>query len=211
MSEQYAKAGLAPVEGKQQMASSVRGVMKQVRKIAKLFEALGRARGAKGTPRNIEALERAAQAQASLEEYLKVLFELASVLPSRQAEQAEWQARPRTGQSEREDGWRKVVPSKQETTVLERVAYLRTLKRADGSPAYEFRALYLEAAEQQGAPAALANETASGPSSICDLVADAHALEIRLGPQQVVLNFSTEAAAQRAFKLLEKHCRKEAS
>lgn len=54
---------------------------------------------------------------------------------------AMWQARPVGSTTHPDHGWREVSPTKDEPTVEQRVAYLRTLKRADGSPAYEFRAL----------------------------------------------------------------------
>lgn len=61
---------------------------------------------------------------------------------------AMWQGRPVGSTTHPDHGWREVSPTKDEPTVEQRVAYLRTLKRADGSPAYEFRALYTRPAAQ---------------------------------------------------------------
>ena len=60
---------------------------------------------------------------------------------------AMWQARPVSG-----GGWREVSPTKQEPTVQQRVDYLRTVLRSDGTPAYEFRALVVSTPMTESAP-----------------------------------------------------------
>jgi len=60
--------------------------------------------------------------------------------PEPVGEPVEWQAR--ANGSKYDDAWRKVAPTAAQPTVRQRVEYLRSLKRADGQPAYEFRALY---------------------------------------------------------------------
>lgn len=53
---------------------------------------------------------------------------------------ASWQARVT---HDSKSAWRQVTPTKAEPTVEARVEYLKTVRRADGEPAYEFRALYV--------------------------------------------------------------------
>lgn len=55
-------------------------------------------------------------------------------------EPAEWQGRILNGTQN--GSWQRVAPTKQEPTAEQRVRYLQTLAHADGTPAYEFRALY---------------------------------------------------------------------
>lgn len=62
-----------------------------------------------------------------------------------------WQARPLSG-----GGWREVSPTKLEPTVQQRVDYLRTVQRSDGTPAYEFRALVVSTPLSEAAPDLLA-------------------------------------------------------
>lgn len=71
---------------------------------------------------------------------LDVVWERKPATPEPVVEPTEWQAR--ANGSKYDDAWRKVTPTAGEPTVRQRVEYLRSLKRADGQPAYEFRALY---------------------------------------------------------------------
>lgn len=55
---------------------------------------------------------------------------------------AMWQARVKWATTHPDHAWVEVTPTKQEPTVEERVKYLGSLVRYDGTPAYEFRALF---------------------------------------------------------------------
>lgn len=55
---------------------------------------------------------------------------------------AMWQARVRGATTHPDHAWREVTPTKEEPTVELRVKYLQSLTRSDGSPMYEFRALF---------------------------------------------------------------------
>ncbi|WP_375214279.1 hypothetical protein [Aquabacterium sp.] len=76
--------------------------------------------------------------------------------PEPVGEPAEWQAR--VNGNKHDDAWRKVTPTKAEPTVSQRVEYLRSVKRADGQPAYEFRALYTRPAATPAVPEDSAQE-----------------------------------------------------
>ena len=59
-----------------------------------------------------------------------------------------WQAR---ATHDSKSAWRQVAPTKTESTVEARVEYLKTVRRAGGEPAYEFRALYTSPPQVQRA------------------------------------------------------------
>lgn len=101
---------------------------------------------------------------------------------------ASWQARVT---HDSKSAWRQVTPTKAEPTVEARVEYLKTVRRADGEPAYEFRALYV------GTPVVVAaTELLDALQSIADCCDEEHAARDYASRQTEIRGIARAAIAK---------------